>query len=71
VNRLRDPVDGTRYLRTQPVLLLSFAVDIVAMVLAMPRAVFPEAAVVAVLLAVTFPCCRIAPSSDPNGRVRP
>ena len=29
---------------TQPVLLLSFAIDIVAMVLAMPRALFPEVA---------------------------
>ena len=40
----RDLVDGLRYLRTQPVLLLSFAIDIVAMVLAMPRALFPEVA---------------------------
>jgi MFS family permease len=41
---LRGIVDGLRFLVTQPVLLLSFAVDIVAMVLAMPRALFPEVA---------------------------
>ncbi len=39
-----DVLFGLRYLATTPVLLLSFAVDIVAMVLAMPRALFPEAA---------------------------
>ena len=41
-------VDGLRFLATQPVLLLSFAIDIVAMVLAMPRALFPEVAAGAV-----------------------
>ncbi|MFC3385758.1 MFS transporter [Couchioplanes azureus] len=41
---LRGIADGLRFLATQPVLLLSFAVDIVAMVLAMPRALFPEIA---------------------------
>ena len=41
---LRGIADGLRFLVTQPVLLLSFAVDIVAMVLAMPRALFPEVA---------------------------
>nr|BFE77083.1 hypothetical protein GCM10020092_103840 [Actinoplanes digitatis] len=41
---VRGIVDGLRFLVTQPVLLLSFAVDIVAMVLAMPRALFPEIA---------------------------
>ena len=41
---LRGIVDGLRFLATQPVLLLSFAVDIIAMVLAMPRALFPEVA---------------------------
>ncbi|MFI7602714.1 MFS transporter [Actinoplanes sp. NPDC049681] len=41
---LRGIVDGLRFLATQPVLLLSFAVDIIAMVLAMPRALFPEIA---------------------------
>jgi MFS family permease len=41
---LRGIADGLRFLATQPVLLLSFAVDIVAMVLAMPRALFPEVA---------------------------
>ena len=34
-------VDGLRYLSTTPVLLLSFAIDLIAMVLAMPRALFP------------------------------
>jgi MFS family permease len=41
---LRGVADGFRYLRTKPVLLLGFAIDILAMVLAMPRAVFPEVA---------------------------
>ena len=41
---LRGVVDGLRYLRTAPVLLLSFAIDLIAMVLAMPRALFPEIA---------------------------
>jgi MFS family permease len=35
---------GLRYLARHKVLLLSFAIDIVAMVLAMPRALFPAAA---------------------------
>jgi MFS family permease len=43
-SRLGDLVESMRYLRTQPVLLLTFAIDIAAMVLAMPRAVFPEVA---------------------------
>ena len=41
---LRSVVDGLAFIATRPVLLLSFAVDIVAMVLAMPRALFPETA---------------------------
>jgi MFS family permease len=41
---LRSVVDGLAFITTRPVLLLSFAVDIVAMVLAMPRALFPETA---------------------------
>lgn len=41
---LRSVVDGIRYLTTTPVLMLSFAIDIIAMVLAMPRALFPEVA---------------------------
>jgi MFS family permease len=41
---LRGIADGLRFLFTRPVLLLSFAVDIVAMVLAMPRALFPQIA---------------------------
>jgi MFS family permease len=42
---VRSIVDGLRYLATAPVLLLSFAIDIIAMVLAMPRALFPEVAI--------------------------
>lgn len=41
---LASIVDGFRYLATTPVLLLSFAIDLIAMVLAMPRALFPEIA---------------------------
>jgi MFS family permease len=41
---LRGIADGLRFLATKPVLLLSFAVDIIAMVFAMPRALFPEVA---------------------------
>ena len=37
-------LDGLGYLRGQPVLLMSFLVDIVAMVFGMPRALFPEIA---------------------------
>ena len=37
-------IDGFRYLRTQPVLMMSFGVDIIAMVFGMPRALFPELA---------------------------
>ncbi len=41
----RAVTDGLAYIATQPVLALSFAVDITAMVLAMPKALFPAAAV--------------------------
>jgi MFS family permease len=41
---LRGIIDGLRFLVTKPVLLLSFGVDIIAMVFAMPRALFPEVA---------------------------
>jgi len=41
---LRSVVAGLAFIATRPVLLLSFAVDIAAMVLAMPRALFPETA---------------------------
>jgi MFS family permease len=41
---LRSVIDGFVYLRTQPVLLMSFVVDIIAMVFGMPRALFPEIA---------------------------
>lgn len=41
---LRSVFDGLRYLSTQPVLLMSFVVDIIAMGVAMPRALFPELA---------------------------
>jgi MFS family permease len=40
----RSIVEGIRFLATTPVLVLSFVIDIVAMVLAMPRALFPEVA---------------------------
>lgn len=40
----RAVVDGFVYLRTQPVLLMSFVVDLIAMVFGMPRALFPEIA---------------------------
>lgn len=41
---LRSVVDGFAYLRHHPVLLMSFVVDLVAMVFGMPRALFPEIA---------------------------
>ncbi len=41
---LRSVVEGFTYLRTQPVLMMSFVVDIIAMVFGMPRALFPEIA---------------------------
>ncbi|WP_199539256.1 MFS transporter [Desertihabitans brevis] len=41
---LRSVVEGFTYLRGRPVLLMSFVVDIVAMVFGMPRALFPEIA---------------------------
>lgn len=41
---LRSVVEGFTYLRTQPVLLMSFVVDMIAMVFGMPRALFPQIA---------------------------
>ncbi len=41
---LRSVIEGLGYLRGQPVLLMSFLVDIIAMVFGMPRALFPEVA---------------------------
>jgi MFS family permease len=41
---LRSVLDGFTYLRGQPVLLMSFVVDLIAMVFGMPRALFPEIA---------------------------
>ena len=41
---LRSVVEGLTFISTRPVLLMSFGVDIVAMVFAMPRALFPQAA---------------------------
>jgi MFS family permease len=41
---LRAVLDGLRFISGNRVLLMSFGVDIAAMVLAMPRALFPEAA---------------------------
>jgi MFS family permease len=41
---LRAVIDGLGYLRGHPVLLMSFVVDLIAMVFGMPRALFPEIA---------------------------
>ena len=41
---LRSVVDGLRFIATRPVLIMSFGVDICAMVLAMPRSLYPEVA---------------------------
>ncbi len=41
---VRSVLDGFAYLRHHPVLLMSFLVDIIAMVFGMPRALFPELA---------------------------
>jgi len=41
---VRAVFDGFAYLRTQPVLMMSFVVDLIAMVFGMPRALFPEIA---------------------------
>jgi MFS family permease len=41
---LTDIADGFRYLRGRNILLVSFLVDIIAMVAGMPRALFPEMA---------------------------
>ena len=42
---LRSVIDGLAFIATNPVLVMSFLVDIAAMVLAMPRALFPAVAV--------------------------
>jgi len=41
---LRSVIDGLRFIASRPVLVMSFGVDIVAMVLAMPRSLYPEVA---------------------------
>ncbi|MDN5716552.1 MAG: MFS transporter [Janibacter sp.] len=41
---LRSVIDGFVYLATQPVLLMSFVVDLIAMIFGMPRALIPEMA---------------------------
>jgi len=41
---LKSVFEGFAYLRHQPVLLMSFVVDLIAMVFGMPRALFPEIA---------------------------
>jgi MFS family permease len=41
---LRSVIEGIGYLRGHPVLMMSFLVDIIAMVFGMPRALFPEIA---------------------------
>jgi MFS family permease len=41
---LRSIVDGLRYIGSQPIVMMSFVVDIIAMAFAMPRALYPEIA---------------------------
>ncbi len=41
---LRSVIAGFAYLATQPVLMMSFVVDLIAMICGMPRALFPELA---------------------------
>ena len=41
---LRSVVEGLAFIATRPVLVMSFLVDIAAMVLALPRALFPQVA---------------------------
>ncbi len=41
---LRSVVDGLKFIGTSPVLVMSFGVDVIAMVLAMPRSLFPAVA---------------------------
>ncbi len=41
---LRAVIEGFSYLRGHPVLMMSFVVDLIAMVFGMPRALFPEIA---------------------------
>ncbi|MCW2842739.1 MAG: major facilitator superfamily 1 [Nocardioides sp.] len=41
---LRSVIEGLSYLRGHPVLLMSFVVDLIAMVFGMPRALFPQIA---------------------------
>ncbi|WP_341805167.1 MFS transporter [Nocardioides ochotonae] len=41
---LRSVLEGLAYLRHHPVLLMSFVVDVIAMLFGMPRALFPEIA---------------------------
>ncbi|WP_433180455.1 MFS transporter [Actinoallomurus sp. CA-150999] len=41
---LRSVIEGLRFLATRPVLMMSFVVDIIAMAVALPRALFPEVA---------------------------
>ncbi|WP_340538911.1 MFS transporter [Nocardioides sp. GXZ039] len=41
---LRSVIEGFGYLRGHPVLLMSFLVDLIAMIFGMPRALFPEIA---------------------------
>ncbi len=41
---LRSILDGLRYLKGQPILLISFVIDMIAMVAGLPRALIPEIA---------------------------
>jgi hypothetical protein len=42
MNAVRGVGEGFAFLATQPVLLMTFVVDIIAMLFAWPQAVFPE-----------------------------
>ena len=41
---IKAVIEGFAYLRHQPVLLMSFVVDLIAMIFGMPRALFPQVA---------------------------
>lgn len=41
---VRSVLDGILYLRTQPIVLMSFVVDLIAMIFGMPRALYPQIA---------------------------
>lgn len=83
--RFAAVLDGFRYLAGNTVVLMSFVVDLIAMILGMPRALFPQMAhqsfggpveggtTMAVLSAAMSvgACCRAVPRPGPAGRKRP